>query len=398
MIPDARRVLVLDGEQRSSLAVTRSLVRAGYAVTVTAQRAWSLAGAARGATSHRLAADPLADPRAYAAEIAALAVTQSAALVVPVTDASADALLSHRSLLPAGCALPFADAAVYDAASDKVIVHREALQQGIGITDSLVLDGPDSDIPADAPVFPGVIKPHRSVVGGSAKRRTSVQFVDDRDDCRRKLAALDPLAFPVLLQRRIHGPGEGIFVARWNGRSIARFAHRRLREKPPAGGVSVYRESIAADPALLAACDRLLDALDWNGVAMIEGKRDARSGRWYVMEINGRFWGSLQLAIDASVDFPALLAAAALDGHFADPPAWRSGLRLRWEWGDVDHLLLRLIRSKARLSLPADAPGRLATLLRWVSVRPGRDRLEVLKLRDPLPFVVETLERLGVTR
>ena len=98
------------------------------------------------------------------------------------------------------------------------------------------------------------------------------------------------------------------------------------------------------------------------------------------------------------MDFPALLAAAVLDGHLAEPPGWRSGIRLRWEWGDVDHLLLRLIRSKTRLSLPADAPGRLATLLRWVSIWPGRDRLEVLKLRDPLPFVVETLERLGVTR
>jgi predicted ATP-grasp superfamily ATP-dependent carboligase len=236
------------------------------------------------------------------------------------------------------------------------------------------------------------------VVGGDAKQRTSVQFVDDREDCSRKLAALDPAAFPVLIQRRIHGAGEGIFVARWQGRTIARFAHRRLREKPPAGGVSVYRESIAAEPALLTACDSLLDALQWSGVAMIEGKRDAATGRWYVMEINGRFWGSLQLAIDAGVDFPALLSSAVLDGALSEPPAWRAGVRLRWEWGDVDHLLLRMLRSKERLSLPPDSPGRIATLLQWCSVVPGRDKLEVLRLRDPRPFLVETLERLGVVR
>ncbi len=367
-------------------------------MTVTAHREWSLAGAVRGARSHRVQADPLAVPLRYASEIGALAADRGAALVVPVTDASVGAILAHRDALPATCALPFAPMSVYDAASDKVVVHGHALRHGIGIAQSIVMERPDAPLPADAQVFPGVIKPHRSVVGGATKQRTSVQFVEDYDDCLRKLATLAPEAFPVLIQRRIHGPGEGIFVARWQGRTIARFAHRRLREKPPAGGVSVHRESIAADPSVLAACDGLLDALHWEGVAMIEGKRDAATGRWYVMEINGRFWGSLQLAIDAGVDFPAILARALLEGRFADPPTWRPGVRLRWEWGDVDHLLLRMFRSKERLSLPADAPGRLATLLQWFSVVPGRDKVEVLRLRDPLPFVVETLERLGIVR
>ncbi len=45
---------------------------------------------------------------------------------------------------------------------------------------------------------------------------------------------------------------------------------------------------------------------------MVEFKADARTGTPYLMEINGRFWGSLQLAIDAGVDFPAILVAAAL--------------------------------------------------------------------------------------
>ena len=62
------------------------------------------------------------------------------------------------------------------------------------------------------------------------------------------------------------------------------------------------------------ACDALLDRLEWQGVAMVECKRDLDRGGWRAMEINGRFWGSLQLAVDAGVDFPRLLAAAALSG------------------------------------------------------------------------------------
>jgi len=54
-------------------------------------------------------------------------------------------------------------------------------------------------------------------------------------------------------------------------------SHRRLREKPPAGGVSVYRESIALDEGLAGPGLRLLDALGWQGVAMVECKRDERT-------------------------------------------------------------------------------------------------------------------------
>ncbi len=165
---------------------------------------------------------------------------------------------------------------------------------------------------------------------------------------------MPPAGVPVLLQHRVAGVGEGLFALRWEGRTVARFAHRRLREKPPAGGVSVYRESIEPDPRLVSAGERLLDALDWNGVAMIECKRDPETGRHIIMEINGRFWGSVQLAIDAGINFPVLLVACALGQTPALPAGtgYRVGIRSRWFWGDVDHLYLRLTRSGAELQVP----------------------------------------------
>jgi predicted ATP-grasp superfamily ATP-dependent carboligase len=319
-------------------------------------------------------------------------------MVIPVTDASAEAVLGNREWLPPGLALPFASHAIYREASDKVRVHEIALECGIGIEESAIVRRQGDAAPDDAALYPGYVKPHRSVVGGARRVKTGVRFVATREECERVLRDLDPAAFPVLVQRRIVGPGEGVFLARWGRRTIARFAHRRLREKPPSGGVSVYRESILPDPAVMAACERLLDALNWEGVAMIEGKRDLASGAWRVMEINGRFWGSLQLAIDAGVDFPSRLVRAVLGENVGDPPAWTPGVRLRWEWGEVDHLLIRLRRSREALNLPAEAPGKLGAVAAFLAHRPGRDRCEVLRLGDPLPFVVESLARLGVAR
>jgi predicted ATP-grasp superfamily ATP-dependent carboligase len=151
--------------------------------------------------------------------------------------------------------------------------------------------------------------------------------------------------------------------------------------------VSVYRESIAPDADLLDRSRALLDRFAWTGVAMVEYKRDVARRRDYLMEINGRFWGSLQLAIDAGVDFPRLLVEAALGAAPGPVPAYRVGVRSRWWWGQVDHLIALIRRPQARRAAPLY--GALAQMLGG-PFRAG-DREEVLRWGDPRPFVRETM-------
>jgi predicted ATP-grasp superfamily ATP-dependent carboligase len=156
--------------------------------------------------------------------------------------------------------------------------------------------------------------------------------------------------------------------------------------------VSVYRESIEPDPVLRERALALLDAFAWQGVAMVEFKVEGATGTPYLMEVNGRFWGSLQLAIDAGVDFPALLIEAAADRPAPPLGEFRAGVRSRWWWGDVDHLIARMRRSRAALDLPGDAPGRWTAIRDFLHVRPGIDRNEVLRWNDPAPFLRESLD------
>jgi len=378
------RVLITDGNERAALAVARSLVGAGHVVQVTAPTRVSLAGVSRGVRSHALAFDPLREPAAYAMELADVVRTERIDLLLPITDPSVESVLENRRAF-GDVVVPFADLATYRAASDKAHVLDLARASGFGVPETRVIqtaDGRDANLP-DEDFFPAVIKPHRSVVTiGRSRSPTAVTSVADAAACRRELAALPRAAFPVLLQKRVDGVGEGFFALRWGGRTVAMFAHRRLREKPPGGGVSVYRESIALDEGLAGPGLRLLDALGWQGVAMVECKREERTGRHVVMEVNGRFWGSLQLAIDAGVDFPSLLVRCASGEAVADCQQYRLGVRSRWFWGDVDHLYLRW----------RSGGSRLAALWDFVRVRPGRDRAEVWRWRDPAPFLVETLQ------
>ncbi len=385
------RILITDGNERVALAAARSLVRAGHTVCVTAPTLASLAGVSRGVRPRALATDSLSDPGAYAAEVGRIAREEGTDVLLPMTDPSVEAVLEHRAALPSEVAVPFPELSTYHAASDKAHVLALARASGFDVPETRIIAtaGECDGALWDPAFFPAVIKPHRSVVTvAGMRRKVGVTLTADPVACRRGLGALPSAAFPVLLQRQVAGIGEGFFALRWGGRTVAMFAHRRLREKPPAGGVSVYRESIPLDEALVGPGLRLLEALNWQGVAMVECKREDITGRQVIMEVNGRFWGSLQLAIDAGVDFPSLLVRCAAGETVPECRRYRVGVRSRWFWGDVDHLYLRF-RDTGEGS-------RLKALLDFLRVHPGRDRSEVWRWGDPAPFVVETLQWLGM--
>jgi predicted ATP-grasp superfamily ATP-dependent carboligase len=240
--------------------------------------------------------------------------------------------------------------------------------------------------------FPVVLKPARSVVeAADARVKLGVSHGSNASQLVERLRAYPAEAFPILVQERIVGPGIGVFLLIWDGKTVAAFGHRRLRETPPSGGVSVYRESVVPDDSLIARSRALLDEFDWLGVAMIEYKVDESTGIPYLMEVNGRFWGSLQLAIDAGIDFPTLLVRNAL-GNTSTPSAPpRAGIRSRWEWGDVNHLLARFRKSSVELALPPGSPSLGRAMLDFLTWR-RRERLEVFRISDPAPFFRETFD------
>lgn len=393
MNQDRRRVLVTDGEERSALAVVRSLGAAGHLVHVCASTTRSLAGASRFTQSEHVVADALADPNQFADDIDALVSVNGIDTIIPVTESALLAILPNRQRF-GNRLIPFTDANTFASISDKQTVLSAATRVGIATPEQTVI--PDAiaatALDASSIKYPVVVKPAHSVSTGTGVRvKFSARHARSEVELRSILGGLDTRAYPLLLQQRIIGPGVGIFALVWNGELIGQFAHRRIREKPPSGGISVYRESIPVDTALLSASLALLAEFDWRGVAMIEYKIDERTGTPYLMEINGRFWGSLQLAIDAGVDFPRLLIETAAGDTPAPVTHFRTNVRLRWFWGDVDHLIARLRGSETKLSLPAGSPSRW-TAVRHFFARHPDDVNEVLRKGDMRPFLRESIQ------
>ncbi len=386
------RILITDADNRSTLAATRSLGRLGCTVFTAGQRRHSLAAVSKYSAGFLQYPDPVRDSRGFLAATFEFVRAQKIDVLMPMTEITTLLLGQERQSLPAHCVLPFADAAVIARASDKHAVLELARSLGVPAPASFTVEHP-RDLPGAiaGAAYPAVIKPARSRVHTPAGWiATGVDYAADPATLLAKLGALPAEVFPVLIQERIQGSGVGVFACYDRGTPVALFAHQRLREKPPSGGVSVLRASAALDPVAAAHATRLLDALRWHGVAMVEFKRDDRDGSLKLMEINARFWGSLQLAIDAGVDFPAILLELA-QGRRVTPRigAYRVGVRSRWFWGDVDSLLAVLFKSHAQLNLPADHPGKLATLWQFLHFF-GRDlNYEVESWDDPKPGLIE---------
>jgi hypothetical protein len=114
------------------------------------------------------------------------------------------------------------------------------------------------------------------------------------------------------------------------------------------------------------------------------------------MEVNGRFWGSLQLAIDAGVDFPRLLASCALGERVESQTAYQIGVRSRWWWGQVDHLISRVRRRATTANVPPETLS-ATRVLGNLLLGPFRssDYEEVLWWNDPRPFLNETIRWMG---
>jgi predicted ATP-grasp superfamily ATP-dependent carboligase len=228
-----------------------------------------------------------------------------------------------------------------------------------------------------------VLKPATSHERGDRAMRSTgaPAYAKDADAFLEAWREMSGRARTMLVQEFVIGSGAGYFALARDGEPIVEFAHRRIRDVRPTGSGSAVRESIPLDRVMRDASRRLLAALEWHGVAMVEF-RVRPDGTPVFLEINGRFWNSLPLAIAAGVDFPRYLVELGTSGDVSAQPPYRIGVRCRWWLGDLRHLIQ--VWRGAPAGFPGRFPGRLATLAAFLTPRRGMVH-DNFWWSDPLP-------------
>lgn len=383
-----RKVLVLGSDNGSFMSVIRSLGRRGIDVDI----GWCPpdAPAARSRyvrRSHRLPR-PGGDD-GWVEPFAELMAAERFDLVLPTNDPTLIPLqLAHARLEPHGRLYRLSDHA-FAVTFDKIRTRELAEATGVPVAPGAVIAAPDEiDAALAGRPYPLVIKPQASFNVDDLERRNSVTRAYDAAAARAAIRERLPRG-QVLIEENVGGPGWGVEILAADGEILLSQQHRRLHE-PLHGGASSYRCTVPRDPRFLDAVRRLVRALDYTGVAMFEFKGDPTSGRWVLIEINGRFWGSLPLSLVAGIDFPYALFQLVVEGRTDVPDAYRTGVYARNLKRDLKWMWVNLRADRTDPVLATVPWPRVVSEVRNVVL--GREHPDQFVADDPAPGLTELAE------
>lgn len=385
-------VLVLDAFGNHALAVVRSLGQRGISVAAADSMRFGKSFFSRYCAKRALYTSPTHGVREFQTDLCSILDRVKPTVLMPMTEGTLMALLVNRKEIESRAPLaPIPSEDSIRVAFDKNKTVQLARSLGIPIPKTLSFCRlPDFGEIRSRLSYPAVIKSRRSeflTVDGRIVPGAGVEYCFGPEKLEEKYLKIHRRAPLPLIQEFVPGEGYGISVLYDRGRMRALFAHRRLRMLRPTGSGSSLRESIAPPPAMVQAARALLDALKWHGVAMVEFKLDPRDGVPKLMEINGRFWNSLPLAVAAGVDFPFLLYQLATEGEVGECFDYRIGIQCRWLAGDIRHLV-EVFRGRPR-GWTDGFPSRWKVLRDFMRFF-GRDLYyDDLRLCDPLPFFAD---------
>jgi len=327
-----RTVLVTDSGTLGAIACIRSLGRVGYRVIACADDASALGLRSRYATS-TIVHPPYASGKPFLDWLEATVAAERPDLVIPSESflLALQPQLDRYAPLIVGAEMPdrlYRSFSKHDVLRSFIEAEQPELQEHLPAT--RLDDGSQSlDTLHAAAVdlgFPLYLK--ADALHARANGPGRVVRVDSIGNLENVLVQLRDAYHRLTIQAHAPGVGVAAFALLDGGELRASFMHHRLHEVPHTGGVSSYRRSWY-HAAIHADALRRLRHLGHQGAAMVEYRWDPSSDRFWFVEVNARFWGSLHLALAAGVDFPRLLADQQLG--FGAPralPRW-SQVRMR---------------------------------------------------------------------
>ena len=366
------RVLIAEGlNDRAALAACRALYSAGWEVGVASYPGAGLAAASRSVSARHRSVPPERDLDRFVEHINA-AIRQGAYEVVfpGYSDSELMALSLRREEIDA--AVPFAPHETVVRSLDKLELTWAAATAGLAAPETV--EANDSELERRQPPYVIKQRTHARFDSGRGTSRIATRIIEDRDEGRRMVERIRRQGGTPLLQEAIEGNLIAFvaFMSR-DGRLRARAQQKAERIWPPRSGFSSRSRTVAVEDDLSARVEALLQDFGWFGIAELQFL--ARPGRPpTLIDLNGRFYGSLALAVSADLNLPAMWAAEAT-GRTAAGGVARPGVRYQWLEGDLRRALV-----ERRCGLVHD-------LLETLRVAAKDTVHSIWDRRDPFPFV-----------
>lgn len=377
------RILILDAESNAALALLQSLGSLGHETYLAGAKTDALGRYSRSCRKFFLYPDPLESRLKFLDWFSELMSKEIFDLIVPVTDITLYPLMEYSEYTPIkGLHLPPRDAFEYFFNKAKTL--DLANECGVPFPKSQLIH-PHTELKGRVTRFPCYIKPIRSKIwNGDQGIELDARLLNSFEDLEKEYESLSSYG-DVLVQDYVHGTGVGIEVFSVNGEILLSFAHRRVHEYPLTGGGSTYRVSIEMPQTLFHYASQLVKKIRWTGVAMVEFKEDGKDA--YLMEVNGRFWGSLPLSVRAGTNFPKAVADWELERSLPKSVPYRVGIYSRKLAMDVAWFKRNLFADKRNPYLITRPV--LQTVLEYFRVFFRKEYWDHASWGDPGPILAE---------
>jgi len=329
--------LITDIDRRKALPIIRSLGREGVRIIGISYNRFPMGAFSKYCAKVYRCPDYRDKPDLFLNKLEEICKNEKPDVFYPIEDVVLSLCVQHPDSWASYTRAVVPTASVLEKAYDKWKTIQFARQLGVAVPKTYCPESID-EVAYLTSKWQGqaVIKPRKS----SGSR--GLRYVEKPSELLSVYKEVSTEYPRPLIQERIpkDGEGLGVFVLlNEEQETLAIFGHKRLREYPVTGGPSTLRESYRADK-LIEQSVRLFKSMGLVGVAMAEYKLDLRINEPVLLEVNPRFWGSLQLAIHAGVNFPLLYHKTALALSVEPILDYPIGKYCRWLWpGDILHFL-----------------------------------------------------------
>jgi predicted ATP-grasp superfamily ATP-dependent carboligase len=297
--------IVLSGHTMA-LGVVRALAAMSVPVHLVHYAPKHFAQASRHLIGHWRAPDPELEEMAFIEFLLTGRAGFEGGVLFPVCDATLVAVARHKDALSNRYVVACPDWPVTHACIDKCITYGLATEAGLATPATFHARSlQEAERYAQRADYPCLVKPTESHRYYERFGRKMSVVKDAADLLARYREVLDA-GLEVVMQELIPGADERVvnyncYMA--DGRPVAEFTAEHTRNGPPNFGSQRVARSRWI-PEVIAPGRDLLRALEFEGYACVEFKRDRRDGQYKLMEVNARHNLSTALAVRCGINFP----------------------------------------------------------------------------------------------
>ncbi|MEQ8192075.1 MAG: ATP-grasp domain-containing protein [Candidatus Eremiobacterota bacterium] len=293
-------------------------------------------------SKHYITPSPVLNPVEYVHTLISIIQRENIDVLLPVHSTETLVISKYKEELEKYCHVPCSDYNTMLQLHDKAKLYDLAVKLGLPVPLTFSANSYDEYTALKKKLkYPVVLKPKTESGSKGVKYANSEAQLD---------RYVNPIFresfnnFP-LIQEYIKGDGYGVSSIYDYGKLIAYITHKRLREYPLTGGPSTLRISTEHHEMEMIAM-RLLTNVNWHGVAMVEFKLDKISGKPYIIEVNPRFWGSINQAISSGIDFPYLLYQLEFQNEKNKDYTYKKGVKTQFLTNDIRALCSEIIHTR----------------------------------------------------